>query len=708
MLGKKATFSAMIRDKKIMKHELTQLLKSILSDFRVGDIEPEVEISDDSKHGEYTSNFALKLSSNSKFKTQNSKLKTPMDVALWVVEQVNSAKLNVKSEGVDHNTSKNDQKTSRESSGKDVLRDIERIEAVKPGFINFFLTEAKLSTELIEVLKDKESYGKSQNNSNLVNWLNSKKQSNSASKLSKVMVEFAHPNTHKAFHIGHLRNITTGEAMVRLLESQGAKVTRVNYQGDVGMHIAKCLYGILQVKSEKLKVKSLDEVRKLSIHKKVEYLGRAYAAGSKAYDDSDEAKQEIGEINIKIYQKDPEIYPLYQESRKWSLDYFEAIYKRVGSHFDRYYFESQVYQSGKENVQEGLKKGIFKESDGAVIFPGEKFGLHNRVFITSEGNATYEAKDMGLAPLQFKEYDPDLIIHVVGPEQKTYFEVVFKALEQLFPETTGKEYHLIYGWVRLKEGKMSSRSGNVVLGEWLLDEVKKEIYNIILTNVSKDKAIDQSISKSTTNQETIAEKAAIAAVKYAFLKVSTSQEIAFDLKESVNINGDSGVYLLYTYARCKSVLKKAKLEMSNIKAQMPIQAQSSKIQKKDIWILDLEFDLSLDLSHLSLNSEEHAVARLIHFFPEIVSVAARNYAPNTLCKYLFDLSQAFNLFYQKNRIIEQEAISNKQEFKTKNQEHSQTKNDKQISAFRLALTAATAQVLRNGLGLLGIETLEKM
>ena len=356
-------------------------------------------------------------------------------------------------------------------------------------------------------------------------------------------------------------------------------------------------------------------------------------------------KKETGEINKQIYAKDPAVYSIYQETRGWSLEYFDSIYKRVGTHYDRLYFESETYESGKKNVLEGLKKGIFEESDGAIIFPGEKYGLHTRVFITKEGNATYEGKDMGLAPLQHKEYHPDLILHVLGPEQYSYTRVMFKALDLLFPQDAHKQFHKVYGWVKLKHGKMSSRTGQVVLGEWLLDEAKRSIYEIL----------KQSKSEYTkSEQDEIAEKGAVAAVKYAFLKVSTNQEIAFDLKESVAFDGDSGPYLLYSYARCRSVLRKAGIAAS---AASPGLA-------------------------MTLNPEEKNLARLIWFFPEIVAQAASDLSPNVLCTYLFNLAQTFNLFYQKHPIIGK--------------------------PHRLALTAATAQVLKNGLYLLGIGTVERM
>jgi arginyl-tRNA synthetase len=256
--------------------------------------------------------------------------------------------------------------------------------------------------------------------------------------------------------------------------------------------------------------------------------------------------------------------------------------------------------------------------------------------VTSEGLATYEAKDLGLARLQFAEFKPDLILHVVGPEQKEYFEVLFKALEEISPTTKGKEVHLIYGWVRLKEGKMASREGKVVLGDWLIGEIKREII------------------KTYKTPEKVAEKVAIAAVKYSFLKPSLSQEIAFDIEKSISLDGNSGPYLQYTYARTQSVLRKAK-------------AQDAKYDKQDI------------------NDEEALLLRSFPRFSETIIDAAKNYSPNLLANYLFDLAQKYNNFYNQHRIIGSE-----------NQ------------GLRIMLTIAVGQILKNGLTLLGIKTSERM
>ncbi len=600
-----------------MKDQIATLIAEVLKDLGFHGITPQVTVPDDPSHGDYTTNVAMKIATSAK-------RVNPMDIALQVKEHITYHVSRITKESPDHKIRKSSQKASGKQVGRNILSAIDRVEVAPPGFINLFLTEAILITHLQQVLKQKEV----------------------ARTAKKIMVEFAHPNTHKTFHIGHLRNITTGESIIRLLESQGHTVIRANYQGDVGMHIAKCLYSILH---QSHKPHETPATRR-SLQEKVEFLGKAYAAGSKAFEEDPSAKEEIGDINKKIYTKDPEVYPLYLETRQWSLDYFEAIYKRVGSHFDRYYFESEVYEPGKELVMEALQKGIFEESDGAIIFPGATYGLHNRVFVTGEGNATYEGKELALASMELTEFGKlDRIIHVVGPEQSGFFQVTFKAEELLGIVGPGVQHHLIYGWVKLKHGKMSSRTGNVVLGSWLLDEAKKAIYDILQKSGSK---------YTKKEQEKIAEAAAVAAVKYAFLKVGTTSEIAFDIQESVNFQGDSGPYLQYTYARCKSVLRKA----------------------KGLVIGDLG-----SFGDVSLNPEERAVLRLLTHFPDTVREAADSFSPSTICTYLFKLAQAYNLFYAKHSIL-----------------------STPDSSLRLALTEGTAQILASGLYLLGIETLEHM
>lgn len=621
-----------------MKQALTDYFSSVLSAMNVSGIVPQVARSEQATHGDYTTNVALIIGKQKKA--------NPITIANEIKKRIDGQIASMKKVGGYQNSTKKGQTISdfaEKNQGNNVLQDISKIEVVSPGFINVFLSEAKLSTQIFGLLKSGKSARISQKPTG-----------------KKIVVEYAHPNTHKAFHIGHLRNITTGECISRLLEGVGNKVVRVNYQGDVGLHIGKCLYGILHTPNGELQIKQIT-----NINGKVDFLANAYIKGSAAYEAGGEAKLEIEHINKQIYAKDPAIYPLYEETRAWSLEYFGTIYKRVGTHFDHLYFESETYASGKQLVLDGVKQGIFVEDKGAVIFPGKKFGLHNRVFITGDGNATYEAKDMGLAKLQFADYKPDLIIHCVSSEQIGYFQVIIEALSRLMPETKGKEQHLVYGWVRLKEGKMSSRTGHVVLAEGLLDNVNQEIRNILSHNDTK---------YSEREQTNIAEACTIAAVKYSFLKVGTTQDIAFDIKESVNVNGDSGPYLLYVFARCQSVLRKAEGGRMGAEERRDLREAGKEVA-------------SVTYDTYKLKAEERLVSRTLLYFPEIVKEAADKYAPNILCTYLFTLAQVFNQFYATCPILEAKPKE---------------------SGFRLALVEATAKVLSQGLHLLGIPTIEKM
>lgn len=549
----------------------------VLEKLNVTDVIIDVEHPINPDHGDFSSSIAFKLTKQLK--------KNPFEIAQMIIS-----------------------KLPKHPS-------IEKIEAIKPGFINFWLSREFLFKYMRGAAGEEFDF-----------------PSFSLGKHKKVMVEFAHPNTHKLFHIGHLRNISTGESIVRILEAVGNKVVRTNYQGDVGLHIAKCLYAITNSKSQIPKSKSLRE--------KIEFIGKAYTEGTRAYDEDEKAKNDIIEINKKIYEKGPEIMPLWKETRQWSLDYFNKVYKRVYSRFDRFYFESEMSERGIEIAHAALKKGILKKSEGAIVFDGKKYGLDTRVFINSFGFPTYEGKELALAEKEFSEFgELDTCIHVVTPEQTSFFNVTFK-VEELLDEKKykNKQYHLVYEWVQLKEGKMSSREGNVVEANWLIDEAKKKIIKLFKCNTD------------------VAETVAIASVKYSFLKNGVSNPIAFDFKESVSLEGNSGPYLLYSYVRTQSILKKID------------QVKTAELPKK-------------------INSEEENILHLIYKFRSTVEKAARNFSPNYIVTYLFELAQEFNLFYQKYPVL---------------------KAEKDVKNFRLTLTSAVGETLQKGLDLLGIKTVEKM
>lgn len=457
----------------------------------------------------------------------------------------------------------------------------------------------------------------------------------------KIVIEYACPNPMKAFHLGHLKNLITGEAVVRTFENAGYDVVRVNYQGDVGMHIAKSLWGIYANKD------AFDDLDTKPLKERVEFLGQAYAAGAQHFEKGDTEKQEVLAYNEKVYTNDPSIQDVYTKARTWSLEYFDTIYQDLGTCFDQLYFESEVFARGKELVEQGLEKGIFKKSDGAVIYEAEKkHNLHDRVFLNSRGFPTYEAKDLGLAEKHFADHNPDQVIHVVGKEQTGYFQVVFKALEEVLPQTTDKEYHLIGGYLQLKgDTKMSSRLGNVITGDALIKEVQDRVRAIMQEN-------DQHIDEETLT------KVSTAALKYAMLKSDVSQDVAFDMETSVSTAGDSGPYLLYIVARINSILNKANdLDTKNV--QIP----------------------------KSLAPSEKSLILKLTRYPDATKQAVESYDPSYIARYLFELAQAFNHFYHECPVL---------------------KAEEGEQAFRLALIRRVRETMIHGLDLLGIESVESM
>lgn len=514
---------------------------------------------------------------------------------------------------------------------------IERVEAAGP-YLNFFLSTGKLVQTLFSALqKEKGRYGQVK-----------------IGKGKKYLVEFSCANLMKAFHLGHLRNTITGESVCRILENAGYQVMRVNYQGDVGMHIAKSLWGIVKHHQD------WDAVLEKTLEEQIAFLGTAYAYGAQAFETDAADKNEILELNRKIYAQDESTKEIYTIARAWSLEKFELLYERLDTRFDEFYFESEVWKRGLEITKEFLKKGVFKKGDGAIIFPGSQHGLHDRVFITTEGNPTYEAKDLALSERRHTKHHPDMIIHVVGKEQTEYFKVVFKALEFTLPESKGKEYHLPGGFLQLKVGKMSSRTGNVILGEQLLDEAQAAVKEIMNPSLREGRGEDHEVPDRVHVEQVVSD----AAVKYSILRNHVSADTLFDMKESVSLSGDSGPYLLYIVARINSIIRKSKI--INYKLQTKFKLQ---IPKK---IVSTERQLLLALTRL----------------PEITAEAAEGYDPSRIAHYLFDLAQNFNAFYHDCPVLQAE--------------------DTEVGAFRLQLISVVAAVMTKGLFLLGIKTVEEM
>ena len=510
---------------------------------------------------------------------------------------------------------------------------IEDISVAGAGFINFYLSKGFFVDQIDEILNKKENWGK-----------------NDLLKNKKVMVEYTQPNPFKPFHIGHLMSNAIGESISRIVEFSGAQTVRANYQGDVGPHVAKAIYGIL-----KFGMPEDDE----SVRAQAQYIGQVYAKGNDLYETDESAKKEIEEINKKVYDKsDAEINKIYDWGRKVTLEAFEEIYKILDTKFDKYYFESEVAQIGKKLVEKNIGKSlpagrqVFEKSDGAVVFHAEKYDakLHTRVFINSQNLPTYEAKELGLTLTKFKKKlfskKLDLSIVTTASEQADYMKVVQKAISIINPELESKMKHITHGMMRLASGKMSSRKGNVITGEALL----QDSIDVILEKVRERDFNDD-------EKREIAELVGVAALKYSILRPSLGSDIIYDFEKSISFDGDSGPYLQYTTVRANSILEKAK---------------SFEFENK------LEQEIPEEISNLE---------KMLYQFPEVVERAYQEFAPHHITNYLTELASEFNSFYGNNQILSTE---------------------NKFVDFQLKLTKAFYQTMQNGLWLLGIKVPEKM
>jgi arginyl-tRNA synthetase len=545
-------------------------------------------------HGDFATNIALALSKQLK--------KNPVELAKQIVEEIN----------------------------KNLPREISKVEVAGPGFINFYLAPDYFAKEVQEILDKKQDYGKNNN-------LNKQ----------KTTIEYTDPNPFKEFHIGHLMSNSIGESISRLVEANGAEVIRANYQGDVGLHVAKTIWGVQKMLQDNLVSKQDFFGNFFGFGKNTKIWGRAYALGSTTYEENDEVKKEIVILNKKIYERsDKEVNKIYDVGRKVSLQEFEIIYKKLGTKFNEYFFESQMSEFGKELVEKNIEGGTFEKSDGAIIFPGEKYGLHTRVFVNKEGLPTYEAKELALAKIKYDRTKYDKSIVISGNEINDYYRVVMKALSFIYPDLEKRVTHLGHGMLRLPTGKMSSRTGKVITGEFLLQEIQNNVL---------EKMKDRDFSSK--EKAKIAEIISIGALKYSILKQSVDSDIIFDFDKSLSFEGDSGPYLQYACVRAKSILEKAKREGIKIK---------------------IDF---------TKEEETEELAKILIRFGEIVERAGREYAPHYLATYLTQLASVFSTFYAKEIIVDKNNIN---------------------SPFKVALTQAFYIVLKNGLNLLGIQVPDKM
>lgn len=443
--------------------------------------------------------------------------------------------------------------------------DAKEVSVAGPGFVNITLARS-VFTEALSTIP--ESWGQGSTRAG-----------------SRVIIEYSNPNPFKEMHIGHLMSTVIGESFSRLIENQGASVLRDSYGGDVGPHIAKALWALK--KDGNLEPVSAREI------------GEAYATGSNAYEASEEAKAEIDALNQEIYKgTDTELMTAWKRGREVSLEAFREIYKILGTHFDYFFFESETAPIGMEVVKEGLKKGVFEESEGAVVYKGEKKGLHTLVFITSRGTPTYETKDIGLAFLKEERAATDYSYIVTAAEQVGHFQVFLAALEDIAPLLAKKTAHIPHGFLRLTEGKMSSRDGSIISAASLITDV-----------IAK--------AKEKNEDPLIAEQVGVGALKYMILRQAPGSDIIFDFEKSLSLEGDSGPYLQYALVRAKSILAQAQTKPSVASAP----------------------------------DETYLLERLITRLPKIAERAEAERAPHYVATYLTQLAGEWNSFYARERII---------------------------------------------------------
>lgn len=445
-----------------------------------------------------------------------------------------------------------------------------------------------------------------------------------------VITEFSDPNPFKVLHVGHLYTSVVGDAISRILERARAKVVRANFGGDVGLHVGKTLWAMQQ------KHYSSGDIS-------IEKIAQCYVEGTRAYEEDEKAKTEIVELNKTLYRiaamgkdvsevlggEEGELAKLYWCGRELSYEYFDEFYAKIGVKFDKYYPESTVADKGLEEVKAHIGT-TYEESNGAIVYHGEKVGLHTRVFINAQGVPTYETKDVGLIFTKWEDWHFDESVVITGNEQTEYMKVVLASVKEYAPELVERTRHLTHGMVKLPGSvKMSSRKGNFLRAVDVLEMVREEL-----------------------GGEKADWKVVLAAIKYAFLKYKMGGDIVFDPKESVAMNGNSGVYLLYSAVRAKKILQKAGKGGNE---------------------------------HGEMEEYERGLSKKIVQYEEILRGAVEEKAPYKICNYLYELAQEFSRFYEHVKVAGSEREGE-----------------------LMGIVRGYLRVMEDGLGLLGIEVPEEM
>lgn len=536
-----------------MKREILKLLEKTLKklaekekfDFKANEIEvtyPKSEI-----FGDYTTNLAMILAKKIK--------RNPMKIAEEMIGLIEKPSQNFK-----------------------------KIEAVKPGYINFYLSEKYLQNKVGEINDKKEKFGDQPDK-------------------KKVMVEYSQPNTHKEFHIGHLRNVFIGNSLVNVLRKGDNNIISANYIGDTGTHIAKCLWGITKFHSEE----DLEAVKN-----KAEFLGKVYSEAVNSISENPEYEKEFKNLQKKFENGDEDLTKLWKKTKQWSLDEFQKIYDELGVSFDVYFWESEEEDAGKKILPELLKKEFIKKSQGAIIADLEEYKLGVLVLVRKDGSVLYGLKDISLAIKKFDEYRIEKSINVVDIRQELYFKQIYKVLELL--GVKGKSQHIGYDFVSLKGSEtMSSRKGNIISAEVLIEKITEKV---------KEKF-----------PETVREKEiALGALKFYMLKYSAKSKIEFDMDEAIRLDGATGPYVQYAHARISSIIAKHKT-----------------------WDAKYKINKKVDFSLLT-QKKEIILMRELNKFPELIEEIAQTYNVHKLSYYAIKLADKFHSFYNDIKVLDEENL----------------------------------------------------
>lgn len=512
--------------------EIRENLKKEIKKLFDIDIEPEVTIAPEGQKADFASNVSMRLAGE----LHKHSSVAPREIANMIAHEIEATELPFS------------------------------VEVAGPGFLNFIARDEYWKTKLAEMEADFDgniSYDEYSGKT--------------------VICEFSDPNPFKVLHVGHLYTSIVGDSISRLVEFAGGKVVRANFGGDVGLHVAKTLYAVMKNNS------NTDDIAEIA---------KCYVEGTRAYEDDEDAKKEIVALNKEIYYiaendvHDGKLAELYWRGRETSYQYFEDFYKRVGVKFDKYYPESTVAKRGLSEVKEHTPE-VYTESNGAIVFEGEKYDLHTRVFVNAEGLPTYEAKDVGLIFTKWDDYKFDKSIVITGNDIIDYMKVVLKSISLYAPELVERTKHITHGNVRLPGNeKMSSRKGNFIKAVDVLDDV---------------------------NELASDEKIALGAIKYAFLKYKIGGNIEFDIKESVSTTGNSGVYLQYSAVRAKKIL-------AGVKAG------------------------EADFAGWELNESEKKLIKKLAQYGEVLKEAVSDFAPHKIANYLYETAQEFSRFYENVKV----------------------------------------------------------